>query len=81
MISHGYTRTTSNHCVFIKKFSNDNFIIHLLYVDFWHDASKIKKLERKLNKSFPMKDLAFGKKILGMEISHDKKQGKFWLPQ
>ncbi|PKI40026.1 hypothetical protein CRG98_039596 [Punica granatum] len=31
MLSHGYTRTTSDHCVFVKQFSNDDFIILLLY--------------------------------------------------
>ena len=26
-------KTTSDHCVFVRKFSNDDFIILLLYVD------------------------------------------------
>ena len=29
----GYKKTTSDHCVFVQKFSNDDFIILLLYVD------------------------------------------------
>ena len=29
----GYKKTTSDHCVFVKKFSNDDFIVLLLYVD------------------------------------------------
>ena len=33
MCEQGYNKTTSNHCVFIIKFSNDDFIILLLYVD------------------------------------------------
>lgn len=32
MSSHGYTRTTFDHCVFTKKFSDDDFIIFFLYV-------------------------------------------------
>ena len=45
MMSHGYNRTSSDHCVFTRKFSNDDFIILLLYVDdmliIGHDSSKI----------------------------------------
>ena len=29
----GYRKTTSDHCVFVQKFSNDDFVILLLYVD------------------------------------------------
>ena len=85
MISHGYNRTTSDHCVFTKRFSDDDFIILLLYVDDMliidHDASKIEKLKRELSKSFAMKDLGYAKQILGMKISHDRKNEKLWLSQ
>ena len=61
MMSHGYNRTSSDHCVFTRKFSDDDFIILLLYVDdmliIGHDSSKIDRLKRELNKSFSMKDL------------------------
>ncbi|PKI56506.1 hypothetical protein CRG98_023144 [Punica granatum] len=74
MLSHGYTRTTSNHCVFVKQFSDGDFIILLLYVDdmllVGHDMSKIADLKKELNKSFAMKDLGPVKQILGMHISH-----------
>ena len=33
MCEQGYRKTTSDHCVFVRKFSNDDFIILLLYVD------------------------------------------------
>ena len=33
MIEHGYDRPASNHCVFVKKFSDREVIILLLYVD------------------------------------------------
>ena len=60
MMSHGYNRTTSDHCVFTGKFSNDDFII-LVYVDdmliIGHDSSMIDRLKRELIKSFSMKDL------------------------
>ena len=65
MMSHGYNKTTSDHCVFTRKFSDDDFIILLLYVDdmliISHDSSKIDRLKRELSKSFAMKDLGSGK--------------------
>jgi ATP-binding cassette subfamily B (MDR/TAP) protein 1 len=49
MVDHGYARTTSDHCVFMKRFPNGNFIILLLYVDDMlivdHDAKKIQILK------------------------------------
>ena len=61
MMSHGYSRTSSDHCVFTRKFSDDDFIILLLYVDdmliIGHDSSKIDRLKRELSKTFAMKDL------------------------
>ena len=85
MMSHGYNRTSFDHCVFIRKFFDDDFIILLLYVDdmliIGYDSSKIDKLKRELSKSFSMKDLGSAKQILGMKISHDRKNMKLWLSQ
>jgi len=85
MMSQGYDRTTSDHCVFMKKFSDDDFIILLLYVDdmliVGHDVGKIGKLKRELSKSFAMKDLGSVKQILGMKILRDRKKRKIWLSQ
>ena len=74
MMSHGYNRTTSDHCVFTRKFSGDDFIILLLIIG--HDSSKIERLKRELSKSFSMKGLGSAKRILGMKISHDRKNRK-----
>ena len=45
----GYTKTQCDHCVFIYKFYNNDFVILLLYVDamliIGHDMTKIKKLK------------------------------------
>jgi transposase InsO family protein len=85
MVDHGYDRTTSDHCVFVKKFSDGEFIILLLYVDdmliVGRDTSKIDKLKKELSKSFSMKDLGSAKQILGMKISRDRKSEKLWLSQ
>ena len=80
MINHGYSRTTPDHCVFTKRFSDDDFIIFLLYVDdmliIGHDVRKIK---RELSKYFAMKDLGSVKQILGMKIFSDRKNGKLYV--
>ena len=50
MVEHGYDRNASDHCVFVKKFSDEEFIILLLYVDdmliVGRDAGKIDKRKR-----------------------------------
>ena len=85
MVDHGYDRTTSDHCVFMKRFPNGNFIIILLYVDdmliVGHNAKKIQILKEKLSKSFAMKYLGLTKQILGMKITHNQKKEKCWLSQ
>jgi len=85
MVDHGYDMTTSDHCVFMKRFPDGNFIILLLYVDdmliVGHDAKKIQMLKEELSKSFAMKDLGPAKQILGMKITRDRKKEKLWLSQ
>jgi len=85
MVEHGYDKTTSDHCVFVKKFSDGEFIILLLYVNDMliagRDTSKIDRLKEELSKSFAMKDLGPARQILGMKISRDRKNGRLWLSQ
>jgi hypothetical protein len=85
MVDHRYARTILDHCVFVKKFSDGEFIILLLYVDdmliICCDTSKIDRLKKELSKSFNMKDLGLAKQILGMKISRDRKKEKLWLSQ
>lgn len=80
MTAQEYRRTTADQCVYVKKFSDGNFIILLLYVDdmliVGHDSMKIEKLKKELGKSFAMKDLGPVKQILGMKITRDKQNGK-----
>ena len=79
--------TTEPHLiiVFTRKFSDDNFIIIILYVDdiliIGQDSSKIDRLKREFSKSFSIKDLGSVKQIIGMKISHDQKNRKLWLSQ
>ena len=58
MAEQGYQKTTSDHCVFIQKFSDDDFVILLLYVDdmliVGKNASKINRLKKQLSRSFAM---------------------------
>ncbi|RDX94527.1 hypothetical protein CR513_23084, partial [Mucuna pruriens] len=60
--------TTSDHCVFVRKFSNDDFIILLLYVDdmliVGKSVSRIDMLKKQLSK-----------------IIHDRQAKKLWLSQ
>ena len=85
MMTHRYTRTTLHHCVPIKRHSNDDFIILLLYINdmliIGRVARKIDDLKKKLSKSFAMKDLGSAKQILGIKISRDRMNGKLWVSQ
>jgi reverse transcriptase-like protein len=83
--SFGYKRTNSDHCVFVQKFSEDDFIMLLLYVDdmliVGQSASRINSLKQELSKYFAMKDLGPARQILGMEITRDRAGRKLWLSQ
>ncbi|CAM8901281.1 unnamed protein product [Rhodiola kirilowii] len=85
MIDQGYMKLNSDHCVFTCKFTDDDLIILLIYVDdmliVGQDKKKIAMLKKDLNKVFEMKDLGQAKQILGMHISRDRKNGKLWLSQ
>ena len=73
MVHQGYARSASYHCVYVKKFINNDFIILLIYVDgmliIGRDKSKIEKLKRVLSKSFDMNGLGPTRQILRMKIS------------
>ncbi|KAL6313001.1 hypothetical protein AAG906_012438 [Vitis piasezkii] len=74
MVEHGYDKTASSHCVFVKKFFDGEFIILLLYMDdiliVGRDIGKIDKLKRRS-----------ASQILGIKISRNKTNGKLWLSQ
>lgn len=72
-----YSQTIVVNCVFVKKFSNSDFITFLLYVDdmstVGHDTKKIQILNKYLNKSFATKNLGLAQQILGIRISLKKR--------
>ena len=61
MTDHGYHKTQAYHCVFVKKFDGDDFLILLLYVDNMlivrRNPKKIGSLKKALSKSFAKKDM------------------------
>ena len=79
----GYKNTTFDHLVFVRKFSNDDFIILLLYVNdmliVGNNASRIDKLKKKLSQSFAIKDLSPAKQSLGIRINHEMNLNKLYL--
>ena len=69
MAEHDFKKTLTDHCVLVKKYASDDFIILLLYIDdmltIGHDLKKIVALKKALSKSFVMKDLGSAKQSLG----------------
>ena len=53
MTDQGYHKMQADHCVFVKKFQGDDFLILLLYVDdmliVGRDQAKIRMLKKTLN--------------------------------
>lgn len=76
----GYGQTNYDSCVFMKIFSDSDFVILQLYPDDMlivdHDPEKIKSLKNKLSKLFAKKDLRPAKKILDMRVTCDRKNMK-----
>ena len=76
MGEHGYAETDSYHCVFVKVFCKDDFIILLQYIDDILIVDKnmdtIKELKVQLSDSFAKKDIGQVKQILGMKIVRDR---------
>ncbi|RDX81881.1 hypothetical protein CR513_37392, partial [Mucuna pruriens] len=85
MCEQDYKKTTFDHYVFVRRFSDDDFIILLLYVDdmliVGKNVSEIDKLKKQLNGSFTMKDIRVAKQILGIRVICDRQAKKLWLSQ
>jgi hypothetical protein len=85
MISQSYSRSEYDSCVFFRRLPDGSFIYLLLYVDDMLIAvkgvSEINRLKQQLSGEFEMKDLGAAKRILGMEISRNRVDGKLFLNQ
>ena len=61
MLNHRFHKTQADHCVFVKKYDEGDFLVPLLYVDdmlvIGQNAKNIASLKKALSKSFSMKDL------------------------
>ena len=84
MIRQGYTRRHYYNSVNFQQFGG-SFVYLLLYVDDILIASKdkslINKLKYELSAELEMYKLGEAKKILGMEIHRDYKDGELYLSQ
>ena len=79
-MSLGYNKLSSDHCVYYKRFEDNDFIILLLYGDDMLIAGpnkdRIEELKAQLAREFEMKDLGPANKILGMQIHRDRNNKK-----
>jgi len=82
-VQEDYRKTTFDHCVFVQKFCDGDFINLLLYVDdkliVRMNSSRIDRLKKQLSQSFAMKDLGPAKQILGVHIHRCKKDKKLFI--
>ena len=85
MVTHDFTRSSYDSCVYFKKLVDGSLIYLVLYVDDMlvacNNLIEVEKLKRLLASEFDMKDLGDAKKILGMEIFRDRKKGELYLSQ
>lgn len=85
MVQQGHKKSASDHCVFVQNFSDNDFVIVLLYVDdmliVGYNSSRIVSLKKELSNCFAMKDMGPAKNIMGMRIIHNRKCKTLWLSQ
>ena len=85
MITHGYSRSKYDSCVYFKTLTSGSFIYLLLYVDDMLLACKQREelewLKDELSSEFEMKDLGPATKILGMHIIRHRVSKTLFLSQ
>ena len=83
MLSHDFTRSSYDSCVYHKKLDDGSMIYLILYVDDMlvacRDLFKVENLKVLLSKAFDMKDLGEVKKIHGIEILKDWEKDILYL--
>lgn len=81
--SHGFERSPYDACVFQQVVVDGSRVYMLLYVDDILIAGKsrsaIDETNAMLKSEFEMKDLGAARRFLGMDIFHDRSQGRLWL--
>ena len=84
ILLHGFKRSEYDSCVYIKIVDGSHIYL-LLYVDDILITAKsrleITTLKKLLSSEFDMNDLGVAKKILGMEITRDRKSSLLFLSQ
>ena len=85
MLSQGYKRSDTDHCLYTKQAKDGSLLILILYVDDMLIAGKniheVDALKSKLNATFDMKDLGEANHILGMRIVRKKDKKLLFLSQ
>lgn len=85
LVRTGFNRCRYDSCVYVLKRSKKCIMYLLLYVDDILLASasmeEIARFKVKLSSEFEMKDLGPAKRILGMDITRDRRKGELFLSQ
>ena len=80
MLSYGYHRSDTDHCLYTKQAKHGNLFILILYVDDMliarSNMDDIATLKSKLNDMFDMKDLEDANHVLGMHIVQNREKKK-----
>ena len=83
MLSQGYQRSDTDHCLYTKQARDGSLLILILYVDDMliarSNREDIASLKSKLNNAFDMKDLGEANHILGMRIVRDREKKVLFL--
>ncbi|OAE25191.1 hypothetical protein AXG93_925s1020 [Marchantia polymorpha subsp. ruderalis] len=82
MVRNEFLRSNFDSCVYVKWVDGSGISL-LLYVDDMLIASKneIHNMRQLLGSEFEMKDMVLAKKILGMEITRDKRRNELFTSQ
>ena len=85
MLKVKFTRSDYDNCVYFGKLVNGIIVYLLLYVNDMLNASKDKMevdcIKQQLHGEFKIKNLGPAKRILGMKITRDRKNGILYLSQ
>ena len=85
MLSQGYKRSDTDHCLYTKRAKDGSLLILILYVDDMliagNNSDEIAALKSKLNATFDMKDLGAASHILGMRITQNRDKKVLFVSQ